>query len=172
MTEMVVMEDMIGAMDSKIVLMEATKRTVVVRLLIDQETFRVLEMKSFCVVAIRKFACHMYVTVSVIAMMILMRILYVKSKIEVEGHIKCERYAIIVKLRGSVIRYMQYKYVPNVIYFTPNHLRYDRKTNILRWQATIPICLIPVFYVKSLKNRSNAIVEHNYFTEIFQKQIL
>ncbi|KII71471.1 Low-density lipoprotein receptor-related protein [Thelohanellus kitauei] len=74
-----------------------------------------------------------------------------KSIIDVKGHVECERYVLIVKNQEFVIRYLQYKYIKPSNSFTPRKLKYERKSHILSWQVTIPMCISPVFYIECLR---------------------
>ncbi|KII66382.1 SCO-spondin [Thelohanellus kitauei] len=94
------------------------------------------------------------------------------NTLDVDGHFECERYALVVKSRGLVIRYLQYIYIPNQKAFTPHSLRYDRGSGILSWKAYIPKCISLVFYVIDYKHRSNVIEDQNYFTEILRNIII
>ncbi|KII65739.1 putative vitellogenin receptor [Thelohanellus kitauei] len=71
-----------------------------------------------------------------------------KNDIKIGGHVECERYVLIVKIQDFVIRYLQYTYIKPANARTPYNLQYDKKSQILSWQVTIPKCISPVFYIE------------------------
>ncbi|KII65431.1 hypothetical protein RF11_06386 [Thelohanellus kitauei] len=72
----------------------------------------------------------------------------VDDEIEIGDHVECERYAVIVKKYGKLVKYQHYTYVPRDHLASPTDLAFDSEAHILSWTAASPSCFAPTFYVK------------------------
>ncbi|KII61830.1 Low-density lipoprotein receptor-related protein 2 [Thelohanellus kitauei] len=70
-----------------------------------------------------------------------------ENEIVLGSHVQCERYILVIKVDGIVIRYKQYIYIQNFYYFTPYDLEFHSSDRILRWKTNCPSCFHPTFYV-------------------------
>ncbi|KII62754.1 hypothetical protein RF11_08928 [Thelohanellus kitauei] len=73
-----------------------------------------------------------------------------ENGILVGGHVQCERYILVIKVDGSVIRYKQYKYIQKFYYFTPYDLEFHSSNRILRWKTNCPEAGVQKFFTFKL----------------------
>ncbi|KII71721.1 hypothetical protein RF11_08356 [Thelohanellus kitauei] len=71
----------------------------------------------------------------------------VDDEIEIGDHVECERYAVIVKKYGKLVKYQHYTYVPRDHLASPTDLAFDSEAHILSWTAASPSCFAPTFYI-------------------------